>query len=94
MICLGITCNSVKSSSDSNEAKEPEAIEEVVEEVKAVVEEKIEAVEEKVEEVIQEKIEEVFEEIILELPAIPEIKELPIELPTVVPKDIQGEATE
>ena len=94
MICLGITCNSVKSSSKSTDVKEPEAIEEVVEEVKAVVEEKIAVIEEKAEEVIEEKIEEVIEEIIPELPSILEIKELPIEPPTVTPKDIQGEATE
>ena len=70
-------------------------VEEKVEEIKSVVKEKVkDVVKEKKEQVIEEKAKEVIEDLIPEPPVVPEIKELPIELPEVAPTGIQEEVTE
>ena len=104
-----ITCgdNSSQSVSPAKTTMTTEtiekAVEEKVEEVKVMVEEKVEeikeVVEEKTEKVIEEKVEEVIEEIIpVELPKLPKIEELPIEIPEIIPEvapvDTKEEAVE
>ena len=104
-----ITCgdNSSQSVSPAKTTMTTEtiekAVEEKVEEVKVIVEEKVEeikeVVEEKTEKVIEEKVEEVIEEIIpVELPKLPKIEELPIEIPEIIPEvapvDTKEEAVE
>jgi archaellum component FlaF (FlaF/FlaG flagellin family) len=104
-----ITCgdNSSQSVSPAKTTMTTEtiekAVEEKVEEVKVIVEEKVEeikeVVKEKTEKVIEEKAEEIIEEIIpVELPKLPKVEELPVEIPEIIPeiapKDTLEEAVE
>lgn len=98
-----ITCGDSSSDVDVAEPKTidtvKEVVEEKVEEVKVVVEEKVEevkeVVKEKTEKVIEEKVEELIEEVIpVELPSLPKVEELPIELPEIAPEDTKEEAVE
>ena len=92
-----ITCgdNSSQSVSPAKTTMTTEtiekAVEEKVEEVKVMVEEKVEeikeVVKEKTEKVIEEKAEEISEEIIpAELPKLPKVEELPVEIPEIIPE--------
>jgi len=103
MVCTVYTCQGDNGGSSTIEVKKTEPIQEVIEEkieevkveVEAKVEEVKEVIEEKTEKVIEEKVEELIEEVIpVELPSLPKVEDLPIELPEIAPEDTEEEATE